>query len=199
MRILTLKEFKEHYQKYGRCVNDLQKRNSKLTEVGLKTRYDQYLKSEQKREERQQRVYEKQRNAEIDYTDEAWENVKLSVAKRDNYQCQFIKILSDDEYRQLVAHVKRVASGGFLVKIDPAHIYPKGSYPHMKYDEENVVLINRFVHSLLDVFKDPLTGEMITATKRLEWFEKVVGKERMKSLYSKSLKQGITFKLNSID
>ena len=48
------------------------------------------------------------------------------------------------------------------VNADMAHVFNKSSYPWMKYEPRNVVLLSRIFHNRLDEFKHPITGKQIT-------------------------------------
>lgn len=192
-------EFNEYYKKYGKCPNDIQSPKHKLNSIELSRRYKTYLKVVTKKEEAEQRYREKQLQKKVVSIDSEWEKTKLLVTQRDRDQCQFLKCLSDEEFYQFIAHVKKVGGSFLLSTLDPAHIYPKGAYPWMKYNPDNVVQLNRFVHACLDQMKDPITDEFITQEQRLKWFEYMVGKQRMESLAEESKKTNILFPLKVVD
>lgn len=58
--------------------------------------------------------------------------------------------------------------------LDVAHVEGKGRNPGEKTNLENVVLLNRLAHSLLDTYFDPLTKEKITAEERERWFDRII-------------------------
>jgi hypothetical protein len=62
------------------------------------------------------------------------------------------------------------------VNLDIAHIEGKGENPAQKYNVENVVIIGRLWHGLLDTFKDPITRKPITQEERMNWFKRIKGR-----------------------
>lgn len=135
------------------------------------------MKSEQKRFQRvlKQRQSVKTRTIK---TDEKWELVREEAMERDDYSCQLCAQLSLEEYDALVAQVGL----GVVHNIDPAHVFGKGSHPHIKYDVDNLVTLNRWSHSCLDSQKHPITGKMIAADEKRAWWILIIGEDRFKRL-----------------
>ena len=116
--------------------------------------------------------------------DEKWEEVKQKVWERDRGKCRLISILSKEEYQQLLD-----LSNGFLLDIlDLAHILPRSGYPQLIYNADNCVLLNRWSHSFLDNYKDPITGENTTKEQHLDWWYRVVGGDYYNNLLIESKK-----------
>jgi hypothetical protein len=57
--------------------------------------------------------------------------------------------------------------------LDSAHIEGKGENPSMKYNVDNIVIIGRLWHGLIDTYKDPITRKPITQEERIKWFERI--------------------------
>lgn len=57
--------------------------------------------------------------------------------------------------------------------IDIAHIKGQGECPESSYDINNVCLIGRMFHGLLDIYKNPITMESINKQQRLDWFNRI--------------------------
>lgn len=103
--------------------------------------------------------------------DAQWMGVQERVWKRDNAKCRLISLLSADDYRTLVQN-----SGGLHKVLDCAHIKSRGSHPELKYEVDNVVLLNRFSHSMLDSGRHPLTGKACTPEERDYWWMRIITK-----------------------
>lgn len=185
---MTYEKFVEFYQKHGKCINDVSRPKKPHTEEKLKEKYEKLLKqferNKEKKEEQAEKFaeYQKEKAEEIDLN---WIETRNGVFERDKGKCQLIAVLEDLGMYELVTELRESAKG-FIKIIDPAHIYPKGSYPELKYDPDNVICLNRFSHSNLDTLRDPIDGkEAITIIERLKFFEQMVGEERMNRLKSK--------------
>ena len=65
---------------------------------------------------------------------------------------------------------------------DVAHVFGKSAFPHMRYLEDNVVLLSREFHSRLDAGKNPLTGKTISKEEHEGWWIRIVGEDKYKKL-----------------
>ena len=108
--------------------------------------------------------------------DQQWQALKLRVMQRDK-GCRLMQILSP----QMVMMLMREA-GGRVQILDPAHVFGVGPYPHMCYDDDNVVLLNRFSHEMLDTCHDPIAGKLIDKETRDNWWSLIVGEELFQKL-----------------
>lgn len=102
--------------------------------------------------------------------DPKWVELKKKVRKRDK-SCRLMKILSAKEMILLAKHAPRAQ----LMTCDTAHCFGVGPYPHMCYNIENTVLLNRFSHECLDSFKSPVTGEKIEEREVELWWGRILG------------------------
>ena len=92
-------------------------------------------------------------------------------------ECQLSKRLSHEDREKL-----RNFAGHLLYTIDVAHVIPRSESPTLKHDNKNLVFLNRYSHSMIDSFHDPITGENISKQQKEEWWRRIVGKERYDSL-----------------
>lgn len=164
----SYEEFKEVSLRYNRCPNDMTASNKHFTDKQIEKRYKCYLKAEEKKSQPKTKSVKKEEN---------WQLVRRGVLKRDFYSCRFFVKLTDDE-KDLV----KLNSYGQYKQIDCAHVFNKQSYPWMKYNSDNVVLLNRYSHGMLDTNKNPITGQYITNDEVKEWWKFIVGKERYERL-----------------
>jgi len=120
---------------------------------------------------------------ELPQIDEKWVEVRTKVFKRDKYSCQYTQYLKKSkmcEYFMAISLTK-----GNEDAVDPAHIFGKGAFPHLKYDEDNVITINHLFHMRLDEYRHPLTGEGLTKEERNEVFLSMLSEDRKKRLMEK--------------
>lgn len=96
--------------------------------------------------------------------------INREVEIRDKY-CLVTNILDNDQKRDLT---NQYGSYIFSSVKDCAHILPKNLYPTLRYDKDNIILINRFFHERLDKFLDLITGEYIGLEGKKRWIEKIM-------------------------
>ena len=163
---MTFDEFKEFYKEKGYLPNDVGTRKNKLNETQLRTRFKKYEKTLERKE----------------YTiDIQWEELKENL---DFSECSLIKRLKEEQMYDEFYELQNNA-GWLLKTIDPAHVFPKGGYPYLKYDLENVVPLNRYSHSCLDTMRDPISGEPIDKEKHELFWMFIIGIERFIELKRK--------------
>ncbi len=156
---MTFDEFKKFYDSKGYLPNDIGRRKNRLNDKQLKTRFEKYQKSIDRKE----------------YTkDMEWEDLKSRLNLK---KCSFLQRLEEEGMLEEIEELKNNAS--WLIRtIDPAHVFPKGGYPYLKYDLDNVVPLNRYSHSCLDTMRDPISGEPIDKEKRDLFWMFIVGIEK---------------------
>jgi hypothetical protein len=120
-----------------------------------------------------------------DSKDEQWAALKERVRRRDGNKDRIFRVVSVQE-----AMLIRKGAGRMLQKLDCAHIFPVGLYPELCYVDENVVLLNRYSHSLLDDMRDPIKGGSISKIEVYEWWEKIAGKKQWSRLME-AMGQGV--------
>jgi hypothetical protein len=84
--------------------------------------------------------------------------------------CRLLKLLSSEEISEWKRNQHGL--GGIL---DVAHVFGKGAFPRMRFDDKNVVTLNRFSHNCLDNGKSPINGITITDEERKLWWQKIAG------------------------
>jgi len=165
--MLTFDQYKDYYEKWGKCVTQLTKPKQHLNEKQLKSSYNRYVKSEEKKILKRDRMLFNRQDTEL----------RKNIFARDHYYCRLDKILFKDEYKLLKENAQHLH-----ILLDPAHVFGKGAYPHMRFDEDNIVVLNRYSHSMLDTQKNPLTGEAISKEEKIKWWIRIVGKELYQEL-----------------
>lgn len=109
-------------------------------------------------------------------TDPKWVSLKEKIRKRDR-GCRFLRVISAKDYLILKKN-----AGRLMDRLDSAHVFGAGSFPHMIYEERNVILLNRYSHTQLDNCKHPVYGYDINKEERDSWWRKIVGNEIYESL-----------------
>lgn len=166
---MTFDQFRLFYEKYGKCPNDVgPPKKNKLNENQLRTRFEKYLKSEEKRMRSMRRLQLKSKA--VQSRDLRWDEVRDEVRFRDKYECSlYRKLLQEKRFEE--ANFLKENAGPLFFKLDVAHIFGKGAFPHMRYDVDNLVLLNRFSHNSLDESRNPVTGVQISKDEVIEWWK----------------------------
>jgi hypothetical protein len=156
-------DFKEDYEEYHYIdkVSNRYYPQKPLNKKQIQRYYSQYVK-------KWERVY----GSEVTrHTKEQSADSKLSafVRERDG-GCRLLKLLSTEENAEWQKNQNGL--GGIL---DAAHVFGKSAFPWMRFDERNVVILNRFSHSCLDNGKSPINGKAIADEQRKAWWRKIAG------------------------
>jgi len=164
---LTFEEYKEFYEQRGFLPDDVSPRKNSLSDRQLKTRYNKYLK----RREKQQRKIERKKE-------------EIQNLQPTSETCLFERRLQwegeVEHHRDLVEN-----AGPLLDQVDRAHVIGRGRCPALKEDEENIVPLNRYSHSLLDQYKDPIYGTPISSEVHRAIWAFIVGERELENLEEK--------------
>lgn len=185
--MLTEEEFIEQYERTGYFPGgQYTKPNAKYNDRQLRSKYQSYVKSQEKKQDRRQAQIEKQQekftqiveNGFEDLKDHAWIQMREDVYRRDNYRCQLYAVLTPEEKKQFGN------SFGYhwLRILNPAHIFKVGSNPSIKYKPEYVVTMNQISHSMLDQNNCPLTGRQINKEDVEWWWKRIIGENQYEKL-----------------
>lgn len=158
---MTFEEFKDYYKKYGKCPNDAFERKNPYTPKQFRTRYEKYMKKYNNEGKTKNQV------------------LREKALERDKH-CQLLyklSVLAQKEIRQQIF--------GDLNHLDMAHVFNKSSYPHLRYDIDNVVMIKRIFHNRLDTQCDPVTGKRISKEELEKWWKIIIGVNRYETLKAK--------------
>jgi hypothetical protein len=165
MKFKSFSEFKEDYEENGFIdkVNTRYYPLKKLHPKQIQRYFLQYVK-------KWDRAYG---GGVLTKAKEQSEDSKLSalVRERDG-GCRLLRLLSKEE----IAEWQRNQNGLGSI-LDAAHVFGKGAFPWMRFDEKNVVTLNRFSHTCLDTGTSPLNGKAITNDQRMAWWQRIVGED----------------------
>lgn len=177
----SYEEFLNFYEDHKKFPNGIYCPAKSLNEARLKTKYKAYVRSETKRIERNKKSRGKQMQKVIE-KDQSWEETKQRFyEKRGKDSWDFLlERLPANLKIQLINN-----SNGLWKILDPAHILPKDIYPELKYNEDNIVWLNRYSHSNLDNLLNPITGKPINKHLREVWFIYMIGIEVYEKLLEK--------------
>lgn len=143
------------------------------TDAKRKSRYKKYCLWVEKQNNKEIENQEKKKYSSVNRnslkTDKKWAAVQKYVHARDNGKCRLVSLLTREEFHTLCNY-----SGGLHKVLDCAHIKSRGSHPELKYDPDNVVLLNRFSHSMLDSGRHPLTGRACYPEEREYWWMRII-------------------------
>ena len=116
--------------------------------------------------------------------DQKWKDVKEVVFKRDNYQDRILKVITYKEYLLLKKN-----AGSLLNILDPAHYRAVSELPEEIYNPNNIIALNRFSHSNLDSFRDPIDGHNISKEEVNNWWIRILkgNKKQYQELVDKGL------------
>jgi len=174
VKFRSLAEFKKDYEKLG-YIDKVCSRYyplKKLNPKQIQRYYVQYVKKWDK-------AYG---GGILEEAKEQSEDSKLSVLVRErDGGCRLLQVLSEEEFEEWQANHN--GTGHIL---DAAHVFGKGAFPRMRFDEKNVVALNRFSHFCLDTGKSPLNGRAINDAQRNEWWQRIVGSQDWKYLVMRS-------------
>jgi flagella basal body P-ring formation protein FlgA len=172
--MLSFEEFKNFYQEKKRLPEIIIYNKEKLlNEEQLKGKYKKYCKIITNKEIKLKKDFEKYKLKSIIKIDNRWNNLKKELIKRDNNKCRLIDILSDKEYQEL----KENDLCKFRKILDMAHIISRSNNIKLKYNIDNVILLNRYSHSCLDKFCNPINGKQITKDEYETWWIRIIGKD----------------------
>lgn len=165
MNIISNDDFIEKC-KQGRCLRQTLKSKQCEKEYKQKQCYNKYVDKKTKEWERD--------HTEKDYR---WEDLKKEIIIRDQ-SCLFIKIATYEELKIL-----EKIEGWWLQKfVDGAHIISRAEAPFQIYNINNVILLNRYIHSCLDKFINPLTNEFMGIEGKALWFTRIMQENKLWNL-----------------
>jgi len=121
-------------------------------------------------------VDKKTKEYEKEHTEKDWEWESLKeIIKLRDISCLFIKIATVQELSTL-----EKKEGWWLQKFtDGAHLISRAEAPSQIYNVNNVILLNRYIHSCLDQFINPLTGESMGIEGKAQWITRIMQENKL--------------------
>jgi len=96
-----------------------------------------------------------------------WEDTRNFAFNRDR-ECQLTACLTPEELK-----IVRQENGYQMMSsiLDPCHILDKSTHKEYQYCPENIVIINRYFHTLLTEHRHPITKEFLNSRNDvLDWY-----------------------------
>jgi hypothetical protein len=165
MKFKSFQEFVDDYEEHGAIdkVGVIYYPVKRLNPKQLQRYYLQYARKWEKAH----------RGGVLGIPDADSEDSRLSAVVRErDGGCRLLRVLSAAEAAEWWEN-----HNGLGYILDAAHVFGKGAFPWMRFDERNVVTLNRFSHSCLDSGKSPLNGSAIPNEQRLVWWRRIVGED----------------------
>jgi hypothetical protein len=160
VKFKSYEDFEADYEKHN-CIDKVSNRyypQKPLNKKQIQRYYSQYMRKFEKAKPR-------------GMCKAGSEDSKLSAFARErDGGCRLLRMLSFEEFNEWNRN-----QNGLGVILDVAHVFGKGAFPWMRYDERNVVLLNRFSHNCLDACKSPINGDQLTLDLRNAWWKRIVG------------------------
>lgn len=166
--MITLEEYTEKQKKYE---------HREFNTAQWKSKYARFVKSSGKVTARRTRNSTTQQHKVLK-VDTKWIETRDQV---DLTHCRLIQVLTEYKDSEGILELRQHA-GPLINCIDPAHVMSRGAAPHMKYDVDNIVPLNRFSHSCMDQSRDPVTGKQITSKVVADWWKILIGVEQYDEL-----------------
>jgi len=168
MRIKTFSEYEKDFIKTGR-LRGMFYTPSKVTRPKLKRAYEKYIKlfDKKKPSKKTEKMIKKDKSA------------KENCMERAGGKCEVWPLLTGEEKAQI-----RPLLHGIYAKLDPMHIVGRAN-KKLREDPENIVIASRLIHSRIDNYIDPVTGEKMPKDERERWLIRIVGGERWQYLQRK--------------
>ena len=176
--MLSEEAFYQQYYRTGKLPGDIGARKNRLTEKQLQRKWNQYQQRELNRAEK--------KKSQFNQKDERWEEIKAGLGKT----CRLVQRLSELGLNDALIDLNNNA-GWLLKTIDGAHYKSRSRHPFLIYYPDNVVPLNRYSHSMLDQYKDPINGEPISKDEHEEWWRLILGEETYDRINYLCSKQGV--------
>lgn len=169
---LSFEEYEREFKATGRLYSGLAFKKPRRPPNGkqLLTAYNAHIRKMKKIELKEAR----EKNETEESPDQA---LRSRCLIRDRGYCQAISVFDYAEYARF-----REKANVLEIKLDAAHVFGKNAFPHMRYLEDNVVMLNRLSHNWLDAGKSPVDGKPITKEEKAAWWKRIIGAERYEAL-----------------
>ena len=167
----TLEQYIAFYQKNNRLFDNQYTNPEKtLNFQQLKSKYEKYIRRSEK----------KKLKVNTQYAQSIYD-VEKECRDKDPAANEFWNALTSEETDFLMKEMKKILA---FRDIDPAHILPRGVYPHLSTEPLNIIMVPRVFHTFIDGFLNPFTTkhEAITKEKQEQIWRHIVGDSRYDKL-----------------
>jgi hypothetical protein len=182
MKLYTFQEFLTYHKSYNSFPNGLYCNPEKnYNDKQFERKYEDYLKSEEKRLTRQKKSNEM--DDEGTYTQRV--NFAMQECRKADPKAEtFFNALSEKDLKFITKEMTKIPAYSI---IDVAHIIGRGRCPKLADDSENLITVPRAFHTCIDSNSHPFTENHngISKEKVEEIWRYVVGNERYDNLMKK--------------
>jgi len=187
--MLTQEEFILYYEKNNRVPSpSAYSGNKPLNNKQLITKYKDYVKKCSRFETRMNSIINDDDSPYVSSYIKNQRSAKIEARELDPNATIFFSKLNNNE----ITIVKNMMNMGqeFSI-IDPAHIFSCGGWPKMSNVVENILMLPRCVHSLIDTRMNPLTEthESISKTEWEAFWIRFIGIDRWNFLLKLSIEK----------
>jgi hypothetical protein len=192
----TEEAFTEYYYSHGRFPDgQYSSQEKKLNEAQLKTKYKKYVKRQEKIKEKFSKKFDVPESIlEMDNEQPSTYLQRVLAAEKQvkendpNYE-EWKKNLSREEIEIIEKKMYICKDKDGEVIYDPAHVIPRSKSRTLAKNLLNIIMLPRYVHSLLDSYKDPITEKSIPKEEVELWWKKILGEERYNLLNEEKYKR----------
>ena len=168
----------------GKCNRSTIKSPQCKKEYKQKLCYAKYEKQLEKNKEKRELKYQEQKaeieeykrkkvsGEKIEYrdSDPKWTELRKQCLVRDNGQCRFFSIMTEEEKKLIRPHL-----WGDFKTLDGCHCISRSASVKLKYEIRNVYILYRRIHFCLDNCLDPFSGRSITKEERDNIWIRIIG------------------------
>jgi hypothetical protein len=186
--VLSEEEYITFYYEKARLIDGQYSNNERrLNNAQLLTKYKKYCKAQAKIDS-QKKVF--------NTITEEWEGKEPSnylknvfLAEKEARECdpqcsQWYQHLSIAEYSFLSNKSRIFQDNKGQILYDPAHIINRGGNTKLANCVENIIMLPRYIHSLLDQGNSPFSGKKWSLEEKEAFWIKIVGKARWDFLHT---------------
>lgn len=197
----TLEEFISYYKETNRFILPIVNYSKKpLTDKQLESKYKEYCKKVEKQNEKREekmidnkiKMYEKMMNGEngnkSEYANDVEETMK-NVHEKNDISCyrKFYDSLEHWQKKILDDNLWLCPKKNRTYVFDGCHILDRGKHSKLADDEDNIVLLPRYLHKCLDDYINPFTSKIMKKEEHDNLWICIIGEERWNRLLKKSI------------
>lgn len=197
----SFEEFVEYYRETNRFLLPLVNYSKKpLSDKQLESKYKEYCKKVEKQNEKKEekiingkiKMYESMLNP-TDNKSEHCKNIDKTMQKvheNNDISCyrRFYNSLEYWQKKIIDDNMWLCPKKNGVYTFDGCHILDRGKYSKLADDEDNIVLLPRYLHKCLDDYINPFTQKIMKKEEHDDVWICIVGEERWNRLHEKTLR-----------
>lgn len=196
----SFEEFVNYYKETNRFLLPLVNYSKKpLTDKQLESKYKEYCKKiEKQNEKREEKIIDnkiKMYESMLNPTDAKSEHFKRidetmkKVHEKNDISCyrKFYNSLEHWQKKIIDDNMWLCPKKNGTYTFDGCHILDRGKYSKLADDEDNIVLLPRYLHKCLDDYINPFSNKIMKKEEHDDIWIYIVGEERWNRLHEKVL------------